>query len=215
MAKLIVKPTEERQARVIELKPGVNRFGRSSQNDHQFPYNEVSEFHCEILVENDFAFVRELESSNGTFIDGDPLRESALYSGQAVQIGLVEMILDAPPINLSLPELPKPEPIKAPVAPPLADGYPSCLGHANRHAIWECPNCSRVFCDECIRKLRRVGGIHLKLCPSCSNPCRLTAWSEMMRKKKKGFFGTLVTRLTNGIKRTTSRLVHPIPPPRP
>lgn len=209
MARLIVKPTEDRQARVIELKPGVNRFGRSSANDHQFPYPEVSEMHCEVLVENDFVFVRDLESSNGTFIDGDLIRDSALYSGQALQIGLVEMILDAPPVTVALPEMPKPEPVSAPVAVPLADGYPSCLGHANRHAIWECPHCSRVFCDECIRKLRRVGGIHLKLCPSCSNPCRLTAWSEMMRKKK-----MLVAKLTNGIKRTTSRLNHPTPPPR-
>jgi hypothetical protein len=214
MARLIVKPTEDRQARVIELKPGVNRFGRSSANDHQFPYPEVSEMHCEVLVENDFVFVRDLESSNGTFIDGDLIRDSALYSGQALQIGLVEMILDAPPVTVALPEMPKPEPVSAPVAVPLADGYPSCLGHANRHAIWECPHCSRVFCDECIRKLRRVGGIHLKLCPSCSNPCRLTAWSEMMRKKKKGFFNVLVAKLTNGIKRTTSRLNHPTPPPR-
>ena len=214
MARLIVKPTDDRQARVIELKPGVNRFGRSSANDQQFPYSEVSEMHCEILVENDFVFVRDLESSNGTFIDGDLIRESALYSGQVLQIGLVEMILDAPPINLAMPQMSQPEALKAPVAVPLADGYPSCLGHANRHAIWECPHCSRVFCDECIRKLRRVGGIHLKLCPSCSTPCRLTAWSEMMRKKKKGFFAVLVTKLTNGIKRTTSRLVHPIPPPR-
>src|SRR5262249_37144736 len=99
MAKLIVKPTEDRSARVIELKPGLNRFGRSSANDFQFPYAEISETHCEVLVENDFVFVRDLDSSNGTYIDGDPVRESALYSGQALQIGLVEMILDAPPIN--------------------------------------------------------------------------------------------------------------------
>jgi hypothetical protein len=101
-----------------------------------------------------------------------------------------------------------------PVAAKLSDGFPSCLGHSQRHAIWECPHCTRVYCDECIRKLRRVGGIHLKLCPSCSSPCRLTAWSEMMRKKKKGFFGSIVSKLTNGIKRTTSRLTH-TPPPRP
>jgi hypothetical protein len=215
MAKLIIKASEEQPARVIELKPGVNRFGRSSLNDQMFPFPEISEKHCEILVDNDFVFVRDLDSSNGTFIDGDPIRESALYSGQVLQIGLVEMTLDAPQIHLALPELPKPESIKVPVAAPLPDGYPACLGHANRHAIWECPHCTRVFCDECIRKLRRVGGVHLKLCPSCSNPLRFTAWSEMMRKKKKGFFGSLVSKLTDGIKRTTSRLSHPPPPPRP
>jgi hypothetical protein len=215
MAKLILKSTGELQERVLELKPGVNRFGRSSNNDHVLPFPEISETHCEVLVENDFVFVRDLESSNGTFIDGDLIQESALYAGQALQIGLLEMVLDAPQIHLAVPELPKPESIEVPKAVPLADGYPSCLEHSKRHAIWECPHCTRVYCDECIRKLRRIGGIHLKLCPACSNPCRLTAWSEMMRKKKKGFFGSIVSKLTNGIKRTTSRLAHPPPPPRP
>jgi len=216
MPKLIIKANEEHPERVIELKPGVNRFGRSSQNDYIFPFPEISEMHCEVLVDNDFVFVRDLESSNGTFIDGDPVRESALYSGQTLQIGLVQLQLDAPPINLVLPELPKPEPAnKAPAQVPLADGFPACMNHANRHAIWECPQCMRVFCDECIRRLRRVGGVHLKLCPVCSNPCKLTAWSEMMRKKKRGFFGSLVNKLTDGIKRTTSKLKQPPPPPRP
>jgi hypothetical protein len=214
MPRLIIKAKGDEPERVIELKSGVNRFGRSSQNDQMFPFSEISECHCELLVDNDFVFVRDMESSNGTFIDGDQIRESALYAGQALQIGLVEMVLDAPAIRLVLPELPKPEQIsKAPAPVPLADGYPSCLGHANRHAIWECPQCMRVYCDECIRKLRRVGGVHLKLCPACSNPCKLTAWSEMMRKKKKGFFGSLVTKLTHGIKRTTSLLKSPPTPP--
>jgi pSer/pThr/pTyr-binding forkhead associated (FHA) protein len=214
MAKLIVKAIEGQPERVIELKSGVNRIGRSMENDLVFPYPEISEKHCEVLVDNDFVFVRDLDSSNGTFIDGDPVRESALYSGQTMQVGLVEMLLDAPPIRLVLPELPKPEPVKVAAAVPLQDGFASCLGHATRHAIWECPHCTRMYCDECIRKLRRVGGVHLKLCPTCSNPCRFTPWAEMMRKKKKGFFGSLVSKLTDGIKRTTSRLQHPIPPRR-
>jgi len=168
-----------------------------------------------VLVENDFVFVRDLHSSNGTFIDGDQIHESALYAGQALQIGMLEMVLDAPLIRVTLPELPKLESIEVPAAVPLADGYASCLAHAKRHAIWECPQCTRMYCDECIRKLRRIGGTHLKLCPACSNPCRLSAWSEMMRKKKKGFFGSIVSKLTDGIKRSTSRLAHPVPPKQP
>jgi hypothetical protein len=211
MTKLIVKAKGDLPERVLVLKPGVNRFGRSSNNDHMLPFPEISEHHCEILVDNDFVFVRDLESSNGTFIDGDVVRESALYAGQSLQIGMVEMVLDAPEIKLVLPELPKPESVAAPLKVPLPDGYASCQSHSTRHAIWECPHCTRVFCDECIRKLRRVGGLQLKLCPSCSNPCRLTPWSEMMRKKKKGFFGSIVNKLTDGIKRTTSLLKQPPP----
>lgn len=214
MAKLIIKPIGDRPGRTIELKQGVTRLGRSSNNDLMLPFPEISESHCELLVENEFVFVRDLESSNGTYIDGDVIRESVIYSGQTLQIGQVEIVLDTPQVRVALPELPKPEAVNVvPTATVLADGYPACLGHANRHAIWECPHCARLYCDECIRKLRRVGGIHLKLCPSCSNPCKLSAWTEMMRKKKKGFFNSILHKLTHGLKRTTSKLSqHPIPP---
>jgi hypothetical protein len=206
MAKLIIKSDVGKAAQVIDLKPGVNRFGRSPENDHALIDSGISDFHCEILVDNEFVFVRDLDSTNGTFIDGDPIKESALYCGQTLRIGPVGMVLDAPPIHLAVPELPKPEPERPEPPPPLEDGYPACLNHAARHAIWECPHCFSVYCDECIRRLRRVGGTQMKLCPVCSNPCKLTAWSELMRKKKKGFFGALFAKLADGIKHTTKNL---------
>ncbi len=214
MARFVIKPVDGLPERVIELKQGVTRFGRSSNNDYSFPFPEVSEHHCEILVEKELIFIRDLNSSNGTFIDGDQIRESALYSGQALQIGNLSMVLHAAEIKVSLPEIPKPEvPVEMVVeSVQLEDGYPSCLNHNTRHAVWECPQCTRVVCDECIRKLRRVGGTEIKLCPSCSNPCRFTPWAEMMRNKKKGFFSAVVNKLTDGIKRTTSLLKQPNQP---
>jgi len=208
MAKLIIRDGMEQPGQVVELKPGVNRFGRGAQNDHVLGNSGISDPHCEILVDNGFFFVRDLDSTNGTYIDGDAVRESALYAGQTLRLGSVEMVLDAPVVYLALPEMPKPAPERPVVPVMLADGYPSCLSHSSRHAVWECPHCLRVYCDECIRRLRRVGGAHIKLCPACSNPCKLTAWSEMMQGKKKGFFGALVGKLTGGIKRTT-RLLSP------
>ena len=207
MAKLIIKSSMAKPAAVIELKPGINRFGRSPENHHVFNDAEISDLHCEILLENGFVFVRDLDSTNGTFVDGDPVRETALYSGQVLRLGAMEMVLDAPPIKVAIPEMPLPEQATAPVPAPLPDGHPACLNHTARHAIWECPHCQRVYCDECIRKLGRVGGVQLKLCPSCSTPCKFTAWSEMMRNKKKTFFGTLVNKVSDGIKRTTRQLL--------
>lgn len=211
MARLIVKATGEHPEQVIELKPGVNRFGRGPQNHRVFPCSEISDSHCEILLEGEFVFVRDLDSSNGTFIDGDMVKESAIYPGQVLRIGLVEMVLDAREIRVAIPELPKPSLMTAPAPTIMLDGHPACLNHASRHAIWKCLKCQRVFCDDCIRKLRRVGGTQLKLCPACSTPCNLTAWSEMMRKRRKGFFGALVHKLTDGIKRSTTKLVRPPP----
>ena len=91
-------------------------------------------------------------------IDRQPVRESALYSGQTLQIGPMQMLLDAPEVRLAIPELPPPEqPFEVKIQP-LPDGYPACLNHAVRHAVWECTFCGRHYCDGCIRKLRRIGG---------------------------------------------------------
>ena len=192
--------------RTIELKSGVNRIGRNQTNDIVLPYSEVSSFHCEILVDKEFIFVRDMNSSNGTFVNGDAVNDTALYSGQVLQIADVRMELQAEEIRIALPDIPKPEvpPEMVVASTVLADGEPSCLSHSLRHAIWECPSCTRLYCDECIRKLRRVGGNELKLCPSCSNPCKLTSWANGMRNKRKGFFGSVIHKIADNFKRTAN-----------
>ena len=202
MARLIIKAIEQQPVQVIELKPGVNRFGRNSSNDHPLLDPAVSQSHCELVVENDFVFVRDLGSTNGTYIDRLPVNESALYSGQTLHIGPMEMVLDTPPMRVALPELPRPE-LPAPIEPKaLKDGYPACLTHPLRHAVWDCRHCGRIYCDDCVRKLRRIGGSFLRFCPECNHMCKLSDWTEMMRSKKKSFFGKLADKMKHSFRRT-------------
>ena len=203
MARLLIKSDGSNGIATLDLKQGVNRIGRNSSNDLVLAETGISDFHCEVLVDGELVFVRDLDSTNGTFIGEDQIRESAIYAGEVLRVGKIEMQLDAPQISLAIPELPKPDAPQPVESTIMEDGYAACLSHASRHAVWECPECQRQWCDECIRRLRRVGGNFLKLCPSCSNQCHLTAWSEMMRNKRNGFFGSLVSKLTQGIKRTT------------
>jgi hypothetical protein len=210
MAQLKVT-TPQRAAQIIGLKPGVNRFGRNEGNDHPFDDPGVSDVHCEVIVEHERVFVRDLGSTNGTFIDRQPVTESALYAGQTLQIGPVEMVLEASEIRLSVPELPKPENTFDVSTEQLADGYASCLNHNGRHAVWDCPHCGRVFCNECVSKLRRVGGKQLRLCPACSTPCKLSAWSESMKGRKKSLFSTLADKVRTSFKRTTQMFVRKAP----
>ncbi|MDB6121186.1 MAG: domain containing protein [Pedosphaera sp.] len=200
MARLIIKSTES-PAQVIELRTGLNRFGRSADNDHLVVDPSVSDRHCEVLVEGDFVFVRDLGSTNGTFVNKQPVKETALYTGQVLQIGPVEMILDAPVAHLSLPELPIPQQLTV-TTTLLRDGYAACLNHGGRHAIWECTDCHRCYCDQCVRKLRRVGGAYIKLCAACSHPTELSPWAVMMKKKKRSVFGKLVGKIKNSFKNT-------------
>ena len=200
MARLIVKSAELAPL-VIELKHGPNRVGRSAENDHPLEASAISDQHCEIVVGDDAILVRDLNSTNGTFIDGRAIKESQLESGQTLQLGDVELILEADP-RISIPDLP---PIENPLLfepEKMPDGYSACLEHVTRHAVWECTNCSRVYCDECIKKLRRVGGVQIKLCPTCSNPCRLTEWAEMAKGRKKSFISAIADKVKTRFKRT-------------
>ena len=87
MAKLVFKNSGNSKTRdVVDLKPGINRLGRGPSNDHQILSASVSEFHCEIVVQNDSVFVRDLNSTNGTKIDGKPVTESSIYSGQTFSL---------------------------------------------------------------------------------------------------------------------------------
>jgi hypothetical protein len=208
MARLIIRSIEQ-PAEIIELKPGVNRFGRNYANHHLLNHPAISDQHCEIMVENEFVFVRDLGSTNGTFIDQQLIKESALYAGQTLQIGPVEMVLEAPMVRVELPELP-PLPLPLPVkAGMLQDGYAGCLNHGMRHAVWECTHCTRLYCNECIRKLRRVGGKHLRFCPACNSVCKFSPWSEMVRGRKKSLFTLLAEKVKGSFKRTRLLLTAP------
>ena len=191
---------------MIELKPGANRFGRGLANDYPLNHPAVSDQHCEIMVEEDFVLVRDLGSTNGTFIDAQRIQEAALRVGQILKIGPLEMVLDDAAPQLAIPSLPQlSDPLL--LEPKfLADGFAACVTHGLRHAVWQCSHCTRYYCDPCIKKIRRVGGVQLKLCPTCSHPCKYTPWSEMMRGKKKSFFGVLADKVSDSFKQTKKLL---------
>ena len=91
--------------RIVALAQGVNRIGRSPGGEICLEDATVSIEHCEIVVENEQVFVRDLGSTNGTFLDGRPVeRGIALLPGQTLRIGAVEAVLQ-PPAQISIPEL--------------------------------------------------------------------------------------------------------------
>lgn len=91
MDKLIIRipgaPASE-----IELKPGVNRIGRSLNTDFQISHPSVSSAHCEIAAAEDGWTVKDLGSTNGTLLDGKPVRESLWQRGQTLRLGEVEIV---------------------------------------------------------------------------------------------------------------------------
>jgi predicted component of type VI protein secretion system len=84
--------------RTCELKMERTTIGRTEDNAFQIADGTVSSHHCEILLRGTEVSVRDLHSTNGTFINGAPTTESLLKPGQILRLGQIEMRLetDAP-----------------------------------------------------------------------------------------------------------------------
>ncbi len=70
---------------------GHTRIGKSSDNDIVLTDDTVSRHHCELLRAPDGVHVRDLESTNGTRVDGTRIREAVLGAGQVLKVGEVEI----------------------------------------------------------------------------------------------------------------------------
>ena len=54
----------------------------------------VSSHHCEIVMRGSEVVVKDLDSTNGTFINGERVTESVLKPGQTLRLGQVDMRLE-------------------------------------------------------------------------------------------------------------------------
>jgi hypothetical protein len=61
--------------------------GRHHSNDIQLRSRRVSSYHAEILSEVEGLFIRDLESTNGTFVNDEAVRRKKLGSGDEIRIG--------------------------------------------------------------------------------------------------------------------------------
>src|SRR5438046_535628 len=104
MAKLLIKCSEA-FAQSIELKLGVNRFGRNATKDIPIDDPTVSGTHCEVLLAHDSVVIRDLGSTNGTFINDVAIQEARLEAGQTIRLGAVELVVESTGVAVTIPEL--------------------------------------------------------------------------------------------------------------
>ncbi len=80
--------------RTHELKAETTSVGRVEDNVFQIPEPSVSSHHCEVLLRGNDVVVRDLNSTNGTYINGQKVTESPIKPGQILRLGQVEMRLE-------------------------------------------------------------------------------------------------------------------------
>ena len=132
MARLVVQPGTL-TAWEVELKPGVNTFGRGESNTFKLGDASVSGTHCQILVNNGTVTLQDLGSTNGTFLNRAPVKEVVLQPGQTIHLGSLEMFYcgDGP---APVPAVSSP-PVAPPLPPPRAVGTPGVVRLSGRPGV--------------------------------------------------------------------------------
>lgn len=77
----------DRAGEVLPVGESIIRIGRKAGNDIVLTDEKTSGVHCEILPEGDRLVLKDLGSTNGTFLDGKRLNELVLTPGDVVTIG--------------------------------------------------------------------------------------------------------------------------------
>lgn len=186
MARLIIK-TEGFSQQALELRMGLNRVGRDPECELHLPHHSVSSLHCELALTSDGVHLQDCDSTNGTFINGEPISEAWLMPGQEVRFGQVELFVESTDAVVAIPQFDRTEPVRTAVL--LENGRTACPQHPEIAATFRCPQCKEHMCNACVRAIRLQGRPPHYLCRVCSHPVeRIEAVAP---KKKKGFFARL------------------------
>lgn len=93
MAKLVIL-SEGMTGRSHELTAEKTTIGRLEDNTFTISDPSVSSHHCEVLLRGGEVIVRDLNSTNGTYINGERITEAPLKPGQILRLGQVELRLE-------------------------------------------------------------------------------------------------------------------------
>ena len=91
----------------FELKAGSTRLGRLQSCDIVIPHQGISKEHTEVVVEGNTVMIRDLNSSNGVFVNGVRVQTKNLKTGD--KIGLYDLLFDVAEVKIQA--------LKRPLAP--------------------------------------------------------------------------------------------------
>ncbi|HPA17073.1 MAG TPA: FHA domain-containing protein [Verrucomicrobiae bacterium] len=111
---------------IISVPQGTSLIGREPDCQLHLPHYTISRRHCSLQVMPDSIEIRDLNSMNGTAINGSPAIEGTLQPGDKVRVGEVELSVD---IRARVPGQ----------NPPTQTGPASLLQPAPQHSTTSAP----------------------------------------------------------------------------
>ncbi|MDO4628883.1 MAG: FHA domain-containing protein [Planctomycetia bacterium] len=83
------------KGQVYESLPSPVRLGREAQNTIQLHDEKISRYHCKIQESDGEWFLTDIDSTNGTQLNGQPVRIATLHVGDLIALGQTLIIVGA------------------------------------------------------------------------------------------------------------------------
>lgn len=102
MRATLVMFTQSGEKREFKVKREKTTIGRNRECDIQIPLGVVSRRHCELEIEGDIVTLRDLGSSNGTYLNNRRVQEVEISAGDTVTVGPVifTLVVDGEPAEI-------------------------------------------------------------------------------------------------------------------
>lgn len=94
MPRLIVQ-SEEQAGQVFDLKGEVCRVGRINENEIVIQHKSISSHHAEFVLDGNDYLIKDLDSTNGSRVNGERIRSIKLRKGDLVRVGNIELIYES------------------------------------------------------------------------------------------------------------------------
>jgi hypothetical protein len=103
----LIGQSHEIAGKTFELTDALVSVGRTASNGVHIPDNSVSSHHAELRLEGFDYTLKDLESTNGTRVNGEKISSTLLRRHDLVRFGNVDLAYESEhdPVTVALPEL--------------------------------------------------------------------------------------------------------------
>lgn len=157
----------------LSLGQGFTTVGQTIGNTFVLNNASISGYHCEIEVADKEVRIRDLQSTNGTFINEQPITEAVLYTGQILQLGSLQFRLECTEVTIAVPPISKPVREEKETAR-LANGALACSIFPQLPATVACGHCKKPYHLSALRVIQLASAKRKKplfFCPACNGQC--------------------------------------------
>lgn len=107
MEAALVHVRSDGKQQLVPLKAGKVVLGREKDCQLRIPSGQISRHHCELTTGGAGVRIRDLGSSNGTFVNGQKIEEAELAAGDVIAVGSMLFVvqIDGEPAHIDPEEL--------------------------------------------------------------------------------------------------------------